>query len=117
MPITSPSMICIVSDGRYHGRRIACLLEMFCNMFAKNHPQITQIHADMMFICFTKVFLNLWKSAKSVDNNSVHVPDASRLHLMRTSTCVVAVAESLHVMSQTSLRDCRSCRGRPCART
>src|ERR1700704_408025 len=70
-PTIKPIMICTVSDGQYHGR---------CSRFSEEGLISSADFADFRRLRNQET-TNLCKTAKSAENNSVHVSDPSRMHV------------------------------------
>src|SRR5438270_5789161 len=101
-------MICVVSDGRYHGRRICTEpVELIAAAFSTKSEVDRASVGDAASVPFREANCFPYSSACA---QLWRVSDPPRMHSLRTAPRLVAIAKSLHRLRQTPLRDLRSCR-------
>ena len=117
-PTTNPIMICTVNEGRYHGRRGdregVELIEHRVYQKARGGSSSPLLDSKEWHRS-RELVESARRSGRSTFSTAracaqlQSVPEPSRMHIMWTSARVVASAESLHLLPQTTLCDCRSC--------
>ena len=117
-PTTNPIMICTVKEGRYHRRRSdregVELIEHRVYQKARGGSSSPLLDSKEWQRSREVVEIARWSGRSTFPTPRAcaqlrGVPESSRMHIMRTSARLLAPAESLHLLPQTTLCDCRSC--------